>query len=418
LKRSVFLLTLVAAAACNEPVAPEGGSGSLTLNLCSAFGTGWFAYQNEGGAWTEVKPNAARQVSFDATSRVSVAMYRQLNGTSFTRVINATADELRAAMAAPCVTQSGTARLSGGIAGVTGSQYVRISAGPGTDVASVDHPAWLLDRLIPGQTDLIATRYATSTTQPATTVLVRRGIVPNGAVADLDFGNTVEARPLQFFNIGVANVTQSSVFVSSSIRTALGTNHSLGELSTTTGVTGGAVGFSIPALPQGLRNVGDLHQLYVAASNNDGTRDATFYYQLPAFLNFEMGPMIDPPALALLARAPYVRPRAQVIAKFQYMNAIEVSYNEASGPSGSRLVSVLTTAGFLGDTPTTWELAVPDLTSAGYDVNAGLHSDTLQWTVTARGGNTAVILGAPPIDGIRLLSAARSGAAIPASPGR
>jgi hypothetical protein len=417
LKRSVFLLTFVFAAACNESVAPLGGSGSLTLNLCSAFGSGWFAYQNEGGAWTEVKPNAARQVSFDATARVSIAMYRQLTGTSFTRVINATANELRAAMAAPCVTQSGTAVLSGGIAGVTGSQYVRISAGSGTDVASVADPAWLLDKLIPGQTDLIATRYATSTTQPATTVLVRRGIVPHGPVADLDFSNTAEAQPLQFNPVSISNAPQASVFLSSSLRTALGTNHSLGELSATVGL-GGLMSFSIPSVPSALRNEGDLHQLYASASNVDGTRESISYYRTPPARPVAFGAMIDAPTLALLARTPYVRPRAQVVTKFEYQNAIEVSYSEASGPAGSRLVSVMTTAGFLGETPTTWELSVPDLTGAGYDVNAALHSDTLQWTVTARGGDIGVILGAPPIDGIRLLSATRSGAAVPAGPSR
>lgn len=418
MKRSACALLLAAIAACNDSLAPNGGSGSLTLNLCSAFGTGWFAYQNEGGAWTEVKPNAARQVSFDASPRVSIAMYRELNGTSITRVVNATAAELRAAMSSPCVTQTGTAVLSGGIAGVTGDQYVRISAGSGTDVASVADPAWGLDRLIPGQTDLIATRYATPSTQPASMVLVRRGIVPNGPTADLDFTNATEARPLQFNTIGVSNATGSFVFVSSSVRTALGTSHSLGELSTNTGIGGGATGFSVPSLPATLRNEGDVNQLYVSASNSEGTREAISYYRLPPPPSVTMGPQIDPPVLALVSRTPYVRPRAQIVTKFEYQDAIEVTYSESSGPTTSRLVSVMTTAGFVGGEGANWELTVPDLSGAGYNVNAGLHSDTLNWTVIARGGDPGVILGAPPTDGVRLRSASRSGAAIPAGVAR
>src|SRR5687768_16817114 len=63
---------LTGACSTDSPVEP-GPPTPVSLNLCPTLLPDWFAYQNEGGQWTQVTPNADGVVSFDATAKVSIA---------------------------------------------------------------------------------------------------------------------------------------------------------------------------------------------------------------------------------------------------------------------------------------------------------------------------------------------------------
>lgn len=408
-KTLAIALSIGGAVACGDSTGPRGPTSTLTVNLCSSFGKGWFAYQNTGDEWIALTPGATGQVTFNATERVSVAMSRTISGSSYTRVLNVTSAELRAALGTPCVSDNGTNFITGVVGGVTGTQYARISAGPATDVADPLDPALRLVQLTSAPVDIIATRYPTSTGQPANRVLVRRGVLPpNSAIADLDFGNSTESALPQTETVTFTGAgANATIFLSTSVRSASGTNHTLGELSASTGTTA----FAYVSLPAPLRLPTDQHVLSALAFNSEGIRSISRTYLAPNTLSLAFGPMVQQPTLTLVATSPYVRPRAEVAAQAEYPTAVQMDFSETVNETSNRQVSVLTTAGFLGATPQTWDVAFPDLRAAGFPIAAGLHSTTYFFAVSVYGGDIVSQLGGSPSVGSTLITTTRSGQA-------
>lgn len=407
IRNSLAIVLLGGAIACTDSTAPGGPTSRVTLNLCSTFGTGWFAYQNEGSDWTALTPNRARQVSFDATRTVSVAMSRTLNGSSVTRVVNATSVELQTALAADCVVDNGPRFITGLITGVTGMEFVRLAGGPATDFANLADPAWRLDGLTPIPVDLIAARYALNTSPLANRILVRRAISPaDAAVADLNFENGAESAPPQTETVTFTGVGNATVFLSTSVRTASGTAIQLGELS----ATGGSA-FDYVSLPSQLRRATDLHFLSAVATTGDGTRYVAHSYAAPATKAFAFGPMVGEPTLSSVSGAPYVRPRAQFASQPEYSAAAQIDFSEGTSGDASRSVSVLTTAGFLGGVPLSWEITFPDFRASGFPAAAGLRSTSYVFSVLAYGGAVSSFIGGASVDGETTVIAVRTGQA-------
>lgn len=405
--RNILAIALLGSAvACTDSTGPGGPTSTITLNLCSTFGTGWFAFQNEGGHWTALTPSTSKQVTFDATQEVSIAMSRTLNGSSITRVLNATSIELQAAMGTPCVIDNGPKFITGLVTGVTGSQFVRMAGGPATDFASPADPAWRLEGLTSTPVDIIGVRSASSTTQSANRVLVRRGVTPaDVAIADLDFGSAESALP-QTETVTFTGAEAATIFVSTSVRTASGTGIQLGELS-----SAGSPSFGYVSLPAQQRLSTDLHFMNAVATSSEGTRYVAHTYKAPATKSLAFGPMIGEPALAVVSSSPFVRPRAQFASQTEYPAAAQIDFSEGTSGGDSRTVSVLTTAGFLGGVPQTWEITFPDFKGAGFPVAAGLRSTSYFFSVIAYGGEVSSFIGGPSMDGSTTMVAVRSGQA-------
>ena len=408
------LATLLAAAgmiACSDSTPPiPAGTTPVTFSVCSVLpgvNFGWFAYQNEGGPWTEINVGQDGRTTFNATNKVSVAMAISLFGTSFTQIVNATAAELQAAGQADCLETFGSRTMTGTIAGVTGEQFARITAGFSFDGVDINNPNWLLEDLPARALDIVATRYPTFSTQPADRVVIRRNVTPNNAsVAALDFNSATESAALEgaiatFTGLGSA----ATLDVSTGIITANGTEHELMEMFGTQVSNSQAV--SYVSVPASLRLSSDKHVIFADLFDVDGSRSVQHYYTAPSAKTLAFGPMVPTPTITNVATSPYVRPRAQVASQAQYDGGVLVQFSRTTGTSSANIVAVLTTAGFTGGVPTTWDVSVPDMTAGGYSSGLALGGTDYNWSITAVSGSGISLMGVPAADGTTILTATR-----------
>ena len=104
-----------------------------------------------------------------------------------------------------------------------------------------------------------------------------------------------------------------------------------------------------------------------------------------------------------------MRPRAEILAQTQYSDGIVVQWGESSGEFSASSVGILTTRSFVGGTPQTWDIVVPDMSSAGYDPSWGLQTTSYEWSVTAFGSDAgSPLLGQVPSNGATTRSSSRS----------
>jgi hypothetical protein len=406
--KAFALALVVGAAACSDPVGPNlnGPTRSITVSLCAALAPGvWFAYQNDGGPWTQATPNSNGQITFDATEKVSVATAISLFGISITEVVNATATELEATGSASCEGDFGDQTMSGTVAGVTGEQFARISGASSVDGVFAGTTAWALDELPSKPVDLIATRYATISTQPAERVVVRRGVTPNNTtVPVLDFGSAesgaLESAVATFTNIPA----NGSLTMITAVQTASGTNAELGELTSTPGSATQAIGFV--SLPASLRITSDMHVISASGSNATATNSIIHYYKAPTDKSLAFGPFVNMPTVTNVTTSPLVRPRIQLASQAEYPSATVVDFGESVGDE-AHFVFILATAGYFGGTPATWDLTIPDMSSANYESAWGLSTTTYNWSVTAYGGVGAAWPFGPTVDGMTVTSSTR-----------
>ena len=403
----VFALAAAGTVACSDTTDPANGDTTpITVDLCD-IGFGWFAYQNQGGPWTQITPNANGQLAFDATDKVSVAMSISFFGTSITQVINASAAELEGVSGSvACDDLFGDRFMSGTIGGVTGEQYVRISAGTSVDDADLTDPNWVLEDLPATPVDIVATRYPSPFSQPANRVLVRRGVLPqNGTVSALDFNHAVESAAPETQTVTLTGApVNSSFFVSSSVITGNGTEHELGSFF---GATGGTT-YTYLSLPSALRFQADQHILSADLTNIDGSRSIIHFYKTPGAKTLSFGPAVPTPTITTASSTPYVRPRTQVASQAEYPTALQVDFTESTGELSARVVSIITTAAFAGGLPQTWDVTMPDMSAAGFPSTSGLQTTDYNWNVTAHSTSTpGILVGGMPPDGTTHISATR-----------
>jgi hypothetical protein len=404
-----FALAATSVAACSDTTDPttNGDTTPITVDLCASAAFGWFAYQNQGGPWTQITPNSNGQLAFDATDKVSVAVSISFFGSSVTQIINASAAELDAvASGVSCDGLFGDRTISGTIAGVTGEQFVRITAGESIESASPSDPNWILEDLPSTALDIVATRFNTPFTQPASRAFVRRGVVPqNGTTPALDFNSATESGALDVQTVTLAGGGSAMYFVGTTVITGNGTEHELGELD---GFSSGS-SFTYVSLPSNLRVATDQHILSAVASSVDGVLAVDHYYKTPGAKTLTFGPMVPMPTITTAASTPYVRPRTQVASQAEYPTAIQVDFTESTGEISSRIIGIITTAAFAGGLPQTWDVTMPDMSAAGFPSASGLQGTDYHWNVTAHSTSTpGILLGGTPPDGSTHTSATRT----------
>jgi len=408
-KRSAIALAALGAIACSDPAGPPEGTKPITLQLCSSFGPlGWVAYQNEGGQWTQLSPGFSGSVSFDATEKVSVAIGFDFFGASFTQVVNATADELSAEASVPCDAAFATRTMNGTVSGLAADQTAHITASTSTADASAFNSSWSMEDLPNSAVDIVATRSSGFGGQPDR-VLIRRGVVPpNGSIPALNFAGA-EAAALETATLTLNGIPAGvNADIATAVMTSSGTMHDLGSFAATSASPSGAY----VSLPASLRISSDQHVLTARAVEADGDRSITYYYKSPAARTLTFGPLVSAPTLTNAATTPYVRPRAQIASQAEYPGAVLVQWSETSpAQSTTRLVAVMTTAGFLGGTPATWTVEFPDMSSANFNPSWGLQTTTYDWVLTAFSTTTAptdLLSPQQGVDGTVVLSSSRS----------
>src|SRR5687767_1092030 len=190
-KALVAAPVLAYSTSCTDGIAIDTTLEELVLAFCSSELPVWFAYQNEGGNWTRVQPDANNAFVFEASDKVAIAMTSDFGTSRLTDVFYAHIDELRPLSNKACTETTGTKTVNGSVAGVSTIETARISMSARSTTASSLNSGWTLTNVANSPQDLIAVRGAGSVGIP-NRVIVRRAQNPvSGATLSvLDFGAT------------------------------------------------------------------------------------------------------------------------------------------------------------------------------------------------------------------------------------
>jgi hypothetical protein len=316
-----------------------------------------------------------------------------------------TAAELNAGGSGQCSAYPrGTKRLTGTVAGAAMTDFVQVSLGPVSEFVAMGN-AFTLDSVPDVPLNLLASRSTMEMETGSITpnrLILRRNVnyANNSAIPTLDFNNAAEAFAPATANLTIAGAGSDTAFVS--------TTFSSGRFSFD-GFGGGAFSFNFGASPLRYAGVpsdrlqsGDSHVLFAFAQG----ADTTSMRGLLAFVRTISDRSVT------LGTTPYLRLRATSAGQSQYAGAASVDFVQ-----GTRTASVSATAAYFGGAPATWDLAIPDLSAAGFDAAWGLRPGArTDWSLTTFGANFLSVFSGTPADGTTLLTASKSGTLAGAPP--
>ena len=400
----------------DSPAGPDNsGDRDLTLTICeSSFE--WVGYRNEGGSWRQVTD--AGEVTLRVTEKVSLAFQLAGFGAMVTSVLNASAAELQGASLLRC-DMFGERIINGSISSpLDANDEVQIAGSTSIVFADAANILWSLEGLPgAGTIDLVAALYESpfSVVQRPERVIVRRGIVPNPSgtpIAPLDFFGQEGLAP-QLDAVSTQIVAGASYDVSSGILTDNGTILDLSSTSLSPGLVDGPPGtmlsFEYASLSASQRVSSDTYFLEITVGTETASHDVLHFFRTPGGKSFTHLPEVNPASVAPVATSPYLRLRATVAAQPELPAAMSVNFYQASSASPFRVVSITTTAGFAGGTPSTWAMEIPDFGNSGYQSAWGLPNAPYQVDVTGYNGDLGAFLGHIPADGATLRSSTRFG---------
>ena len=398
---------LAFSSSCTDGTTIDPTLEEIVLAFCASELPVWFAYQNEGGSWTRVQPNANNAFAFDASDKVAIAMVQDLGTSRLTDIYYTHIDELRPLSNKACTETSGTKTVNGSVSSVGTSESVRISMSSSSTTASPLQPTWTLTNVVNGPQDLIAHREVTgiSGTGTPNRVIIRRNHNPvSGATPGtvLDFGAT-EALAIATNTLSVSGLlSNESNYYDIDFMTPTGTTHSLYQSPFFTSPSQTLYG-----VPAALTQTGDLHKLNLNADASSGTsyRTILHHYRNPADKSLSFGAALNTPTVQNITSTPYARLRTSLASQGDYPDFATAYFIQTA-----RSVFVTVTAAHHAGTPATWINEIPDLSAAGgYPTNAGLQAGTqTSWFVEAFDGTLENYIGAQPGDGATVKLAGRS----------
>ena len=397
---------LLFSSSCTEGTSIDPDLEQLVLAFCASELPTWFAYQNEGGSWTRVQPNASNAFVFDASDRFALAMTFDFGTSRLTDVYYVHFNDILPLSNKACTETQGTKTVNGSVSSVSSSEAARISMSSSTANAFALQSTWTLTDVVNAPQDLVAHRELTGVSGSATPnrVIVRRNQNPvSGATLPvLDF-SAAEALAIGTNTLSVSGLLGGeSNYYDIDFTTATGTSHSLyvSPFFTTTSQT-------LYSVPSSLTQTGDLHRLNLNAdaSNQTSYRTVLHYYRNPADKSLSFGAALNTPTVQNITATPYARLRTTLASQVDYPNFVTAYFIQST-----RSVFVTVTAAYHAGTPQTWTNEIPDVTAAGgYPPNAGLQSGTsTQWFVEAFSGTLENYISATPADGATVKLAGRS----------
>lgn len=380
----------------------SGGSGNVAVSFATCDPSElpiWFAVQNGTGAWTRVALGANNTFTFAAPASGGVALVTPSGQGFSTSVIYGSRNDITAlALGNPCGglhASAGTQRLTGTLSGIaTNSAFVSVG-GASVQLQTSQGLTFTLDQVPSGLRDLIAAaiNVTTSGLTAYPRMILRRDVTYSASIPLLNFNGpewfTPVTRSITTNNLGA---DQSSVEVS-----FVTTN---GSSAPYLSEAGGPNAVRFIGMPDSLLQPGDLHAVSVFAAQLNGTsgRIAVVLHRSVVGDTVTFGPAPNQPTVTSLGTSPYLRLRAQVASQSEYNAGVNGAFTQ-----NANIVDVTITAGYGGSVPATWALDVPDLTAAGYDPAWGMRSGSpVDWQVVALGGSFLPLLGATPVDGMRI----------------
>ena len=387
-------------------VTPSSQGAAITFNFASCETSEipvWLAYQNGTGPWTRITPaNNAFTLTPGATG--GVAIVTQEGGNTHTEVLYASGDELTSlAIAGFCTYSSptGTKRINGAIGnGGQASQgfVTRVIFGGSVFTRTQDiMNNFSLTDVPKGPRDLIGSRQPPLNLNLNNRMILRRGTnYSNGAnIPIVDFGSVESFLPTTG-SVTIPSFTDPVDFEVGLI-TANGGSAPY-YIGTGVALASGSTRATFFGLPDSLLQPTDFHGISLATGSGTTFRiiDMLAHAVSAQFASFGP-PLSSATKLTTIGTTPYLRLQAQIPALATYTSVADIELSQ-----NANNVSVLMTAAYVGSTPTTWTVDVPDLSSAGYDTRwAPQNGVGLSWSVmagSARNGNLLPFLGGAPVD--------------------
>jgi hypothetical protein len=379
-------------------IAPPS-TASITVPICQANPPLWFAFQNEGFPWQRVIPGASNVV-FDATNRLAIAFAFSGNGQSDLAIYYLTRAELAAFNDSHC---SGTRSYSGNVTALSTGQSALIRLGRASDLVTASAPGYVLENLPARPLDQVAVRgIVTQLGQAATLtpdrLVIRRAVdAASGTVLpDINF-DAADAITLASNTLTLNGVIGGeTVFVSNLLRPATRTS----GLMQVAMASGNSV--TLYSVPLDKLDAGDVQEQNVYAENSTGLigHTAVAFTRAPADRTITLGPLLPTPVVTSVSSSPYARLRATLASQAEYPSLVVFTFLQSS-LSNARYVTQYVTAGFLGSTPSSWEILLPDLSSvpgfqAAWMPAAG---QATAYLAEAFSGRTELLFGAMPVEG-------------------
>ena len=370
-----FLALLVGTTSCDIFAPGPARPVTIELPFCGQFAIslGWAAVKNEGSDWVYLAVTEGK-ASFTATSAFTVAY----GNSSDTQVYSVTADEMRD-ISCPNLRTPEAKFLNGSVRDIAADERFYVTVGS-SRLSSTPFTVFVPD----GSLDVVARTENKNTALPQR-IIVRHGVdLPTGSeIPILDFGST-EARPFESANM-TANGIGSSTFFSNEFMMP-SVRHSLAS-----GVFGQSTRFY--AVPSSLLGADDYHALNVRDFSNNTVRELVYYYRSARDAQVSLGPPASTPTGSVLSASPCTRLRARIPAQAEYGSFVIVHFQVNEGLAGNTVVEVGLTREFLGETPSTWTVDVPDLKRP--DGSCLLSADRVFWSlyVTPQEGRIALHLG-------------------------
>jgi hypothetical protein len=371
-----LIASLAIVAACSGEDGPEDTPGTkVELSYCDNR-PNWLAVQDGNGPWTRVLPVA--EGKYEATfksARGGVATVSAGGGTL--QVNYGTLTEL-----ASIRCDYGYKYVTGTITGVPFPGRARVYLG--STQASVVRDTFKISYVAEGAHDLLAT-HTTFTEERGfelSQIIIRRDLDPpsNTRIPALAF-DSPEAFAPALAGFSVTNQGGGAI---------VGANaHWLGGGGAQAYIASldldGATSGQSPVVPLDRLAAGDLSALGASVSDGPPTgRYSLEYFRGAPDISIEMGPALNVPTATFPAGGSVVQPRVQVASQAEYGRMVFVNFYQTYYASAT----VAMTAAYLGGTPATWDIALPDLSAAeGWDPSWGLVPSLItDWGLTAQGG--------------------------------
>ncbi|MEX2153987.1 MAG: hypothetical protein WD825_11660 [Gemmatimonadaceae bacterium] len=372
------LALLVSTTAC-DIFAPNGPrSFTIELPFCgpSAIALTWAAVKHDGEAWTHLTPTAGI-VSLRASGTLTVAY----GNASATRVYSASADELSQVS---CLRPANETKFHiGSVRDVGADEQFFVSVGS-ISVSETPFTVFVPD----GPLTVVARTAKTNTGVPHR-VIVRQGVnLPASAeIPILDFSSN-EARPFESAHVTVTSDGESALWNAFLPR---GNRHDLFF-----GLVADETPVQYFGVPEPLLGPEDHQVLEIRNFNSSSStlQELAYYYRRARDTHVTVGPPPSTPTGSVLSATPCTRLRARIPAQPEYPSFVIVQFQV-----DNTILEVGVTREFLGQTPSSWTVDVPDL--ARPDGTCLLPANLASWSasVIPQEGRLALHLGGTGRDG-------------------
>jgi hypothetical protein len=367
------VLLFLATAACGAGDDTEAVD--IAFSFCADDAPVWVAVQDGNLAWTAVQPTSGSSYAYTLTTGRGGVAY--VPPTEDGLVVNyGTAAELNTIY---CVNGAKTVNGTAANVGVgefasihLGFSEALVNAGASTDFSLTD--------VGNGPLPLVGVRGGENAAV-VNAIILRHGVdATSGSILPtLDFDSEEAVAPA-IANVTLSNVSGELQYIASSYQ---GTNLNADALLGMTAVYNGGPGADpFAAIPTAKLGADDIEFLQALIFDED-LRVAGVFFRNPVQRTLTFGPQLNPVTVTTTVTTPYLQPQVQVASQASYGQLLYVYYQQET-----RFAIVATTANYLGSTPVTWTLALPNVSAAtGWDNAWGLQADEpMEWQLTAQGG--------------------------------